>query len=150
MNRIKFQRPDYPTFKEKQFIERLEHTHDRYGLSESTLCIMLSVKNARTLRTFKERYNNRKYIGVTLQGKIVCYKGLYRLIRPNSKYAMYYKMKAKFDKSCALINEMNTRLALGETLNKGQLQMDIDKLIQEAEAQELELKQYEKLFEQES
>lgn len=117
--REKFKVPRIPDETEQLFIQYLEKTHDTYGLKENTLSMFLKVA-PRKLRTFKERYNNFKYVDLTPVGKIVNINGLYKLVRFDSKYAHRYILKARYDKICAIIDEYNTRRILGELQHSGQ------------------------------
>ena len=145
--RAKFKTERYTTEQELLFIEKLERTHDSFGLSDRTLSVMLDT-NPRTLRKFKEMYNNMKYSNITPQGKIVCLNGLYKLVRHNSKYANRIVNKAKFDMLCGIIDYRNTLKTVGLS-TEGQLQMDElfrmseQDLIELAKSYEVELKEVE-------
>lgn len=117
--RTKFEQPRVPSDQEQLFIQYVSGFHDTYGLSERTLCIFLNT-TPRTLRKWKERYNNFKYIGVTPIGKLHVINGMYKLIRPESRHCRTFQLKAELDLVCAAIQKHNTRKILGELQVNGQ------------------------------
>ena len=134
MSRVKFQAPIEPSKIELLFIQFIHNTNDYNTYDQTEFAYVLNT-NERTLRLWKERYNNRKYINIVPQGKIVSINGYYRIVRPDTPLANYYIRKAKFDKLCAIIDEYNTRLLLGEIKANGQLQFEeqfysIDEIIE--------------------
>lgn len=142
--REKFKAPEAPSENEQLFIEYMEKTHDQYGLSEHTLALFLNVSQ-RKLRTYKERYNNLKYIGIIPQGKIRNINGLYKLVRFDSKFAHKTILKARYDKICAIIDEYNTRRILGDIQHVGQqvlyAGMSYNELLKHANELDEELKE---------
>jgi hypothetical protein len=142
--RTKFIKQEYLQGKELEYIERMEHTHDTYGLSKETIELFYGL-NPRQARYVNEKYNNFVYSNITPQGKIVSINGLYKMIKPDSRYAQRYILKAKFDKLCAILDEYNTRRLLGEVLCNGQEQMEIDRILKEANELEEVLRSIEKL-----
>ena len=145
MIRQKFTLPRLPNKQELDFIERIEHTSDYYGLSEGMLEYFIKV-NPRTLRTFKERYNNFKYVGIIPKGKIHRINNLYKLVTYKSKYARRYINQSNYNLICSAIDKHNTGRILGQLEHSNQLslhdiaQMDYDELISQA-------KEYAKILE---
>lgn len=131
--RLKLTAPINATPEESYFINKLARTHDTFGIKESWLVIHINREfnikiTDRTIREWKERYNNNKYIGITPQGKIVTVKGLYKMVRHNSKYAKKVVNKAYFDLLCAAIDYRNTLKTVG-LVAQGQIQFDeIDRM----------------------
>ena len=146
--RTKFEQPRIPSKLEMRFIGYISGTGDGYGLSERTLSLFLNV-SARKLRMFKERYNNLKYLDITVKGKIHNIKGLYKLVRPSSKYCTRYIMQTNFNLICSAIDKRNTAKILGELQHKNQLSLDdvslmsLDELIAQAKSYEEKLKEVE-------
>lgn len=126
--REKFIEKITPDYIEMAFINKMEHTHDTYGISERTLSLILGVSK-RKLRKYKERYNNFKYIDIVPKGKIVTIKKLYRLITVDSIYAQRIIKKTNYDLICAAIDKHNTIKILGSEQVQGQLSLyDIHKM----------------------
>ncbi len=142
--RTKFESPRIPTEQEMKFIGYISGTGDGYGLSERTLSLFCNT-NPRTLRMWKERYNCFKYIDIVPKGRLHNVHGLYKLIRTNSKYATHYRLKAKFNKLCGILDDYYARITLGELQAKGQISFD-NELYSEQDLIEL-AKEYEKLLE---
>jgi hypothetical protein len=140
--REKFKNAKEPSKLELNFIERMENAY--VGYNEITLEDWYKVP-ARTLRKWKERYNSFKYIGITPQGKMICRNSIYQIVRPNSPQANKIRLQAKFDKLCAILDEYNTRRLLGEILCSGQEQLQIDRILKEANELEEVLRTIEKL-----
>jgi len=123
MIRQKFTLPRLPNEKELDFINRMEKTSDIYGLSEKLLNHFIKV-SPRWLRTFKERYNSLKYIGIVPQGRIHNVNGLYKMIKPNSRYKAYYRLKARFNMLCGILDDYYSGLTLGDIQAKGQISFE--------------------------
>ena len=141
--RVKFMQPREPNTNEIMFIEYIEKTHDKYGLSEKTLSVFLGVSQ-REVRRMKEMYNNYKFIGYAPQGKIHAVKNeygkyLYKLITIDSKYCERFINKVNYNLICAAIEKRNSSRILGESQAKGQLtiydisNMTLEELIAKAE-----------------
>ena len=120
--RTKFEEQRIPSKQEMLFINYISGTGDGYGLSERSLAIFCDT-NARTLRKWKERYNNFLYIDITPKGKIHNIQGLYKLVRTSSKYQRRYIYQSNYNLICSAIDKRNTAKILGELQHKGQLNM---------------------------
>ena len=115
--REKFNAPTVPEYKEELFCRIMESSR---SADRDELVSYLLVSD-RELRKYKEKYNNNKYIGIVPKGKIICIKGVYELVTPESKLAERVIMKANFDLICSYINKKNTNKYVGELQAKGQL-----------------------------
>lgn len=148
--REKFFEPRNANDQEQTFIRIIEKYGDK-GIKLDSLCILVfndreNSSNARTLRKYKERYNNYKYISNTPQGEIHVIKGYYYLIKPNSPLARYYRLKAQYDLICAAIAKVNSKRTLGELQALGQISLDTsnyEELQEYRELIELELERVE-------
>lgn len=117
--RIKFTKAREPSNNEKAFIRALEQ---HKIVSVDMLLIMTNESSQRTLRAFKEAYNNYKYIGYVPKGEIHQQGDAYILITPEHKDSDYYRRKAEYDFVCGIIARKNNERTLGKRQAKGQLQ----------------------------
>ena len=123
--RTKFETPREPSEQEHRFISYMSGTGDGYGLSEHDLSLIDFVGvSPRKLRKFKERYNCFKYIDIVPKGRIHNINGLYKLVRTNSKYAPHYRLKARFNKLCGILDDYYAGKTLGDIQAKGQISFD--------------------------
>jgi hypothetical protein len=146
--RTKFEQPRIPSTQEMRFIRFISGTGDEYGLSE----LILSLDNyvgasPRKLRKFKERYNCMKYIDIVPKGRIHNIRGVYKLVRSNSKYHKHYRLKAKFNKICGLLDDHWASITMGDIQANGQISFD-NELYDEQSLIELAM-EYEELLKME-
>ena len=121
--RVKFQSVREPNENEMKFIGYISGTGDEYGIKEDTLALFLNV-STRKVREYKELYNCFKFTDIVLKGRIHNVNGRYRLIRPNSKYAAHYRLKARFNKLCGILDDYYAGKTLGDIQAKGQISFD--------------------------
>jgi len=110
--RVKLMKPEYTTEIEHYFIEKMKYTHDEYGLKESWLVnhinMLYGVKlKARHLRTFKEKFNNNKYIDYPSTWSIYTIGGLYRRYDNESRHKVKMDEKSNLDFLCAIQDRLN-------------------------------------------
>lgn len=134
--RTKFEHQRTPSDEERTFIDVMEKYEEAtiVGLCQVVFGKDYDANLERTLRRYRERYQNFKYAEVIPQGVIVKAQSergrdVYRLVRSTDPYARVLRLRAELDLVCAAIQRANTRRILGELQAVGQLD-NLDDLLQ--------------------